>query len=143
MMRRLFQGIAVCLTAGLITVAVQAQGAGRGEAAAGPKNLQVLPQDFTQQQVLQVMQMFTASLGVNCAYCHVFFGGNNPMTDMASDMKPQKRIAREMLRMANDINARLATVVQKSDTERVRVECMTCHRGTAIPSSPGPIARTP
>jgi hypothetical protein len=113
----------------------QPQGAARGvqQPAAGPKNLQVLPSNLTNQEVVQVMQTFTAALGVTCAHCHVFLGPGNPMNDMASDMKPQKDIARGMLRMAADTNARLATIIKKPADERTRVECMTCHRGAAIP----------
>ena len=40
-------------------------------AAATPQNLQVLAKETTPAQVLQVMQAFTAGLGVQCGYCHV------------------------------------------------------------------------
>ena len=36
-----------------------------------PKNLQVLPKDTSQQDVLATMQRFTRALGVGCTYCHV------------------------------------------------------------------------
>jgi hypothetical protein len=35
-----------------------------------PKNLQVLPEDWTRPQVIQVMQNFGAALGVGCDHCH-------------------------------------------------------------------------
>src|SRR4051812_27150556 len=44
--------------------------AARGGAAAGPQNLQVLPKETPQAQVLQTMQAFTAALGVQCVHCH-------------------------------------------------------------------------
>ncbi len=36
-----------------------------------PKNLRVLPQDTSAQNVVAVMQQFTRALGVQCTYCHV------------------------------------------------------------------------
>jgi len=84
--------------------------AGRGGAAAGPQNLQVLAKDTPQAQILQTMQAFTAALGVQCAHCHVQAaaaaggrgdggggrggrGGGAPAFDYASDDKPQKKAA--------------------------------------------------
>src|SRR5262245_39317793 len=49
-------------------------GQGRGEARGAqppPSNLQVLPKDWTRQQVVQVMQQFNMALGVQCNYCHI------------------------------------------------------------------------
>jgi len=145
MKNRLFTVVTLCLLGGIVVLGAQGQGqppaAGRGaQPPAAPKNLQVLPANLTTPQVVQVMQTFTAALGVNCAYCHVFLGNGNPMNDMASDMKPQKNVARAMLRMAADVNARLATVIQKPADDRTKVECMTCHRGAAIPTNVGPPA---
>ena len=69
--------IAALAIAGFSTLAVRAQepaagqrGGGRG-AAAAPQNLQVLPKEMPQAQVVQAMQEFTGALGVQCAYCHV------------------------------------------------------------------------
>lgn len=125
------------IAAALVTSAVVGaqQGRGGGAPAAAPRNLQVLPEGTTTQQVVQVMQTFTQALGVTCAHCHVFVANGSPMNDMASDMKPQKNIARAMMRMAADINTRLETVVSKSADQRTRVQCVTCHRGSAIPSA--------
>src|SRR5207244_9510588 len=51
-------------------------GGGRGGAPAPPPtNLQVLPKDWTRQQVVQVMQQFTMGLGVMCNYCHAEMAG--------------------------------------------------------------------
>src|SRR5713101_68921 len=52
-------------------------GGGRG-AAPPPVNLQVLPKDWTRQQVVQVMQGFNMALGVACSYCHVEMVGAPP-----------------------------------------------------------------
>ena len=125
------------------------QGQGRGGRAAGPpppppKNLQVLPKDWTFQQVVQVMQAFNQALGVQCAHCHVFVGPNDPGNDFASDMKPEKEIARAMVRMVRDINPMVqkAVVAKKAAADQVApVNCMVCHRGSAIPQVPPPPAR--
>ncbi len=60
---------AVAFTAVAVPALLLAQGGGGNQQP--PKNLQVLPKDFTRQQVVGVMNGFTAALGVNCAHCHV------------------------------------------------------------------------
>lgn len=125
------------------------QGQGRGGRAAGPpppppKNLQVLPRDFTFQQVVQVMQQFNQALGVTCAHCHVFVAPNDPGNDFASDMKPEKNIARAMMRLTREINPMVAKAVatKKAAADQVtQVTCMMCHRGAAVPDVPAPAGR--
>jgi hypothetical protein len=124
--------------------------AGRGGAAAGPQNLQVLPKDTPQAQVLQTMQAFTAALGVQCTHCHVQAaapaggrgdggggrggrGGGAPAFDYASDDKPQKKAARQMMLMVREINPKVVAAVGKAEEMTARVGCVTCHRGVAIP----------
>ena len=114
---------------------------GRGAAAPPPTNLQVLPKDVPRQQLLQTMQAFTQALGVQCGYCHVFNGPNDPANDMASDMKPQKNVARAMMRMVADINPIVQKAAAPKAADQVTpVGCMTCHRGAAIPMVPPPAA---
>ena len=73
---------------------------GAGQRAGGPppapSNLQVLPKDTSREQVLTTMQAFTGALGVQCNYCHVQ-EGRGGRNDMASDEKPTKKAAREMM----------------------------------------------
>lgn len=117
------------------------QGGGRGGRGGGrggpaPTNLQVLPKDWTQQQVVQVMQAFTQALGVQCGHCHVFVGPNDPMNDFASDMKPEKNIARDMMRMVGQVNplVQKAVAAKKPAADQVtQVTCAMCHRGAAVP----------
>lgn len=95
-------------------------------------NLQVLPQDTTQANLVGMMREFAGALGVRCNYCHV---GENPVTfenyDFAADTKPAKVTARGMMRMVAEINARLLPAARPAST--ARVACMTCHRGLAVP----------
>ena len=123
-------------------------GGGRAGGAAAPQNLQVLPKETPQAQVVQAMQGFTAALGVQCTYCHVqaaAAGGRGdggagrgrgaaaPAFDFASDEKPQKNVARQMMLMVRDINPKVVAATGKGDNTAARVGCVTCHRGVAIP----------
>jgi hypothetical protein len=90
----------------------------------------VLPPDTN---ITEVMGGFRAALGVQCGYCHV-------AGDFPSDDNPKKNMARNMIRIAADVNATFP------DGKR-HVTCYTCHRGEAIPKmeppAPGAAAPTP
>ena len=103
-----------------------------------PKNLQVLPKTMTTAQVLPIMRNFSAALGTNCGYCHVWTGPGLPTNDYAADTKPTKEVARHMMRMATEFNDKLAANIKKPADQLTRVQCMTCHRGAAIPTLPPP-----
>jgi tetratricopeptide (TPR) repeat protein len=96
-----------------------------------PKNLKVLPKDWTRPQVIQVMQNFTAALGVGCEFCHVENEGAPP--DFASDDKKEKDMARAMMHITQDLNARLPMDFGMPANELTRIGCITCHRGVAEP----------
>ena len=138
-MKRLLCGVAMGLVV-TATLGAQAPPAGQGRAggppAPPPANLQVLPKDIPRPQLLQTMQAFNQALGVQCNHCHQFVGPNDPMNDMASDVKPQKNAARAMLRMVAAINPQVASGVNKTAETATRVGCWTCHRGQAIPENP-------
>lgn len=85
-----------------------------------PTNLKVLKAS-TAAEVRQVMQTFTAALGVQCTNCHV--QGN-----YASDENPKKEVARKMIRMTQQINAQFPD-------GKMLVSCYTCHRGEAQPKN--------
>jgi tetratricopeptide (TPR) repeat protein len=102
-----------------------------------PKNLQVMPKDWTGKRLSPVMRGFTASLGVRCTYCHVGEEGKPMSTyDFASDANPNKDRAREMYRMLGDINDHLKKI-QPSSPKRVNMWCQTCHRGRPRPTTLG------
>jgi hypothetical protein len=75
--------------------------------------------------VLPAMQFMSASLGVSCDYCHV-------ENDFASDSKEEKKTARSMITMQNDINT-------KNFEGKTRVTCATCHGGHTNPNPRPPI----
>jgi hypothetical protein len=116
-------------------------GGGQRAPAPPPTNLQVLPKDWTRQQVVQVMQQFTMGLGVMCNYCHVEMAGAQPgpngqiPLDAASDEKQAKKTARVMMKMVGDINNTFRSQLGKPAADVVQVQCVTCHRGSSIPKT--------
>jgi len=128
------------LAASVSTTALLAQAPGgqapqgRGNQPPPPPmtNLQIFPKDATRPQVVTVMQGFTQALGVRCQYCHV---DDDPgrQNDMASDEKPPKKAARQMMLLVRDLNEKLPSAVGKTADATTRVGCVTCHRGVAIP----------
>ena len=135
--------IRLVLTVGcaLISSLALAQAPPAGAKPPAPmKNLQVLPKDMPQPQVVAIMRGFNAALGVECGHCHIWTKPGDPTNDMAADTKVAKTVSREMMRMTNDVNARLASAIKKPADQIARVECATCHRGAAIPVTPPPPA---
>ncbi len=106
-------------------------------------NLQVLPEDIPQRELIGVMRGFALGLGVRCTHCHVGEEGQ-PFSeyDFESDDKPAKRKARFMLQMVNDLNderlPQLAEVADRAEPA-IRVTCQTCHHGRPLPRPLGEI----
>lgn len=90
------------------------------------KNLQVLPQDISHDDLIAVMKNYSTALGVKCNACHVKAADSDKL-DFASDAKEEKGIARKMIAMANEINK---NYFSSSGT----VGCMTCHNGKLNPA---------
>lgn len=99
------------------------------------KNLKVLPQNISKDSLTHLMENYSISLGVKCNYCHVPSKVKPTELDFASDAKIEKEIARGMIGMTNDINAKYFQPHfpnPKPDQVHV-VNCVLCHRGTANP----------
>jgi hypothetical protein len=111
-----------------------------GGAPAGFQNLQVLPRDIPQPQLIAVMRAFESALGVTCEHCHVFFGPGNAMNNMGSDDKAPKKTARVMMLAVRDFNAKLIADVGKPQAQLTQAQCGMCHRGSAIPKYEAPPA---
>jgi hypothetical protein len=82
------------------------------------------------------MQEIAQGLGVKCEYCH----GGQRMSQTRADQPrvdgqpPSKvEIARAMIAMTRDLNAKVPLATGKPATQTTRVTCITCHRGVAIP----------
>jgi outer membrane lipoprotein-sorting protein len=86
------------------------------------KNIKVL-KGVPADQIFPAMQFITASLGVDCEYCHVREG--HQMLFDKDDKKP-KLAARKMIEMMNAIN-------KDNFESKKEVTCNTCHRGAAHP----------
>lgn len=96
-------------------------------------NTQVIPRTTPVSQVIGTMRNITGSLGVRCQYCHV---GEEGLAlerfDFATDEKRTKLVARQMMRMVQEINGRLDTIPNRP-TPPLEVTCTTCHRGVSRP----------
>lgn len=118
------------------------------------QNLEILPQDISEDGLDSVMHHFTASLGVKCSYCHVRNTDTRKM-DFANDGKPEKLIARKMMLMAIDINRNHFNDMEEKimanngepliETRRDSlnymlqyVTCYTCHQGAEHPDNTPP-----
>ena len=132
--------IAVALAViGSASVAVysyaQTQAAGPSPTAAEKyKNIQVL-KNIPADQLIPAMQFISASLGVECDFCHT--AGTDKRLEFDKDDKKEKKTAREMMQMMLAIN----TENFKGERE---VTCNTCHRGSPQPQAiPAVLAEGP
>jgi hypothetical protein len=96
----------------------------------------VLPKSLTGAEVTAQMRVVAMSLGVRCEFCHVQTTGadGREQFDHAADDKEMKKIAREMMKMVNDVNEKyVAAALGKPVAERAKVTCETCHHGLSKP----------
>ena len=97
------------------------------------ENLQVLPEDISEDQLRGIMESFTFALGVNCTHCHVREPGQPPRMNFPSDEKPEKETARAMLKMVQAINGEHLQNLPTVEGDALRVTCVTCHHGLSRP----------
>lgn len=76
--------------------------------------------------VMATMQTIAQALGVGCEYCHTAPRGSGLP-------EPKKEIARAMMAMTRQINTSIQAATSKATPEVTTVQCITCHRGVAIP----------
>ena len=96
-------------------------------------NVKVIPKTTPVTELIGTMRNFTSFLGVRCQFCHIGEEGR-PLTefDFTSDEKRTKQVARQMMRMVQEINERLDTIPGRT-TPGLQVTCGTCHRGVTRP----------
>jgi len=82
------------------------------------KNIQVL-KDIPADELIPAMQFVSASLGVECEFCHVHDA-------FEKDDKKPKKIARSMMGM-------MFTIDQENFDGNPTVTCYTCHQGSIHP----------
>lgn len=103
----------------------KATGQGQKSGAVAPKtasqqfkNIQIL-KDIPADQLIPTMQFISASLGVECEFCHVEH-------QMDKDDKKEKGYAREMMKMQFEVD-------RGHFDNKLEVTCYTCHRGSPHP----------
>ena len=143
-----------------------AGGAQHHREAPAPTNLKVLPKNMTGEQVHEVMHKWAGELGTECTTCHAVdpnrkMPNGRPAMNFADDSKPEKKTARLMLRMVEDINKNYLSKVEDHNheahadhaeheahagdheahadhdkghnKEEAALSCGTCHRGHVHP----------
>jgi len=100
-------------------------------------NLQILPEDIQQRELVGIMRNFTIQLGVGrCSFCHTVSDRlDQPDDDFASDEKATKRKARAMLQMVQAINQNHIAQLPDRGEPNIEVTCETCHAGKNRPTT--------
>ena len=108
------------------------------------KNLQVFPKDVPADALIAAMKNFTRALNVRCQFCHVGEEGL-PLEkfDFAADTKPEKQVARAMIRMSAEINGHVNKAMPDASAKGYQVTCWTCHRGSQHPQHAPDAAKPP
>ena len=98
------------------------------------KNLKVLPKDISTKDLSRIMiDDFEDGLGVSCGFCHAEEKDSHKL-DYASDEKPEKEIARLMMKMTLDVNEKYFQVTHPLiGDSTLSISCVTCHRGQPRP----------
>jgi photosynthetic reaction center cytochrome c subunit len=119
-------GAGVALVLALVSLGLGAQSLARAPSKMSPpkltedafKNIQIL-KGVPADQLIPAMEFITASLGVECEFCHV-------LNAFEKDDKKPKQTARKMMQMMFAIN-------QMNFEGRREVTCYSCHRGSRRP----------
>jgi hypothetical protein len=107
----------------------------------GCKNCKVMPKNTDNDQMERIMYQYTRQLGVTCAYCHPFTKPDifPRRVDFVTDEKPEKRKAREMMRMTDKLNKKYFKYINDYGFESLQphsgITCRTCHRGIPKPNN--------
>lgn len=122
------------ITLSLTLYAQQTPPSGPPQGGGEAKNLKVMPKDTPRQRLLGTMNNFTRALGVKCDHCHV-------QADFSSDEKPEKDVARGMMKMMASIRQGAEEFAPGGRVQKIT--CWTCHRGSPkieLPAPPQPPA---
>jgi formate dehydrogenase assembly factor FdhD len=98
------------------------------------KNLKVLPKNITKDEIDEVMDEFKVALGVKCGFCHASQANDPKKLDFASDEKPEKLMARKMMKMTAKINKKYFHELGM-DGAMLAISCNTCHNGKEKPET--------
>ncbi|MBK8192183.1 MAG: c-type cytochrome [Lewinellaceae bacterium] len=81
----------------------------------------------TAGRLLNIMDIWGSVLGVSCDHCHATYA-------WASEIKPEKEIARQMMDLTIQLNENLKKIEALEGTQP-SVSCYTCHRGSTRPET--------
>ena len=97
-------------------------------------NLKILPKNISSKDLQKIMvDDFEDGLGVACNFCHSADKATGQL-DFAADGKPEKEIAREMMRTTIGINKKFFKIKHPMiGSDGLTVICNTCHNGVAFP----------
>ena len=100
------------------------------------KNLKVLPKNISSKKLSEIMvDEFQDDLGVSCNFCHAE-NKDTHKPDYASDEKPEKQIARAMMRMTIGINKKYFNLKHPMiGDSTLAITCNTCHHGNPHPDN--------
>ena len=100
------------------------------------RNLKVLPKNISNDELDAVMDHFKEALGVNCNFCHASQKDDTSKLDFASDEKPEKESARNMMRMSSKINKKFFHYKPSAENKELPpITCKTCHNGKPHPEN--------
>ena len=92
------------------------------------KNVQVLEYE-SERDLKKYMKSISKDLGVKCTFCH-------DLNDKSLDNIQHKIIAREMMKMQNNLNKQFFSQMSDSLLKQenpLQISCWTCHRGFKEP----------
>lgn len=99
--------------------------------AFGATFLAAQPPQGGRREPLPNMNAIAEALGVQCEYCH---------QQPAPAQGPRRiEIAKQMIAMTRDLNEKVQTATAKAAGVAVKVDCVTCHRGVAVPRALGDV----
>jgi hypothetical protein len=98
------------------------------------KNLKVLPKNISSKKLSEIMvDEFQDDLGISCNFCHAE-NKDTHKPDYASDEKPEKQIARAMMRMTIGINRKYFNLRHPMiGDSTLAITCNNCHHGNPHP----------
>lgn len=88
------------------------------------------------REPLPDMQAVASALGVTCEYCHASRGAAAAEAPVGPS---HISVAKQMIAMTKELNARVETASGKATGVATKVDCATCHRGVPIPKPLGDV----
>lgn len=100
------------------------------------RNLKVLPRNISSKALSTIMvDEFSDALGVSCNFCHAEEKGSHRL-DYVSDAKPEKEMARTMMRMTLRVNKRYFNLKHPMlEDATLVITCKSCHHGQPHPDN--------